>query len=114
MEVKLGELAGRNGSSSEVKEFGAHMVRDHTRLHKELGAAATSIGLTVPTDLSEDQKTEYTKLSKLSGKSFDKEYTDLMVKDQKILPLSRRLNQRLKIQNLKRQFLPRFQSSKSI
>jgi Na+-translocating ferredoxin:NAD+ oxidoreductase RnfC subunit len=44
-------------------------------------AAATSIGLTVPTDLSEDQKTENTKLSKLSGKSFDKEYTDLMVKD---------------------------------
>ena len=63
MEVKLGELAGRNGLSSEVKEFGAHMVRDHTRLHKELGAAATSIGLTVPTDLSEDQRIEYTKLS---------------------------------------------------
>jgi predicted outer membrane protein len=37
MEVKLGQLAGRNGSSSEVKEFGAHMVKDHTRLNKELG-----------------------------------------------------------------------------
>ena len=81
MEIKLGELAGRNGSSSEVKEFGAHMVKDHTRLNKELGAAATSIGLTVPTDLSEDQRTEYTKLSKMSGKRFDKEYIDLMVKD---------------------------------
>ena len=44
MEVKLGELAERNGLSSEVKEFGAHMVKDHTRLNKELGAAATSIG----------------------------------------------------------------------
>jgi putative membrane protein len=75
------ELATRNGLSSEVKEFGAHMVKDHTRLNKELGAAATSIGLTVPTDLSKDQKSEYTKLSKLFGKSFDKEYTDLMVKD---------------------------------
>ena len=81
MEVKLGELAERNSSSSEVKEFGAHMVKDHTRLNKELGLAATSIGLTVPTDLSEDQKAEYTKLSKLSGKSFDKEYIELMVKD---------------------------------
>ena len=81
MEVKLGELAERNSASSEVKEFGAHMVKDHTRLNKELGSAATSIGLTVPTDLSEDQKAEYTKLSKLSGKSFDKEYIDLMVKD---------------------------------
>jgi putative membrane protein len=81
MEMKLGELAERNSASSEVKEFGAHMVKDHTRLNKELGSAATSIGLTVPTDLSEDQKAEYTKLSKLSGKSFDKEYIDLMVKD---------------------------------
>ena len=81
MEVKLGELAERNSASSEVKEFGAHMVKDHTRLNKELGSAATSIGLTVPTDLSEDQKAEYTKLSKLSGKNFDKEYIDLMVKD---------------------------------
>ena len=70
MEVKLGELAERNSASSEVKEFGAHMVKDHTRLNKELGSAATSIGLTVPTDLSEDQKTEYTKLSKLSGRGF--------------------------------------------
>ena len=74
-------MAERNGLSSEVKEFGAHMVKDHARLNKELGAAATSIGLTVPTDLSEDQKTEYTKLSQMSGKSFDKEYADLMVKD---------------------------------
>jgi len=81
MEVKLGELAERNSASSEVKEFGAHMVKDHTRLNKELSSTATSIGLTVATDLSEDQKAECTKLSKLSGKSFDKEYIDLMVKD---------------------------------
>jgi hypothetical protein len=59
MEVKLGELAEPNGLSSEVKEFGAHMVKDQTRLNKELGAAATSIGLTVPSDLSEEQKTAF-------------------------------------------------------
>jgi putative membrane protein len=58
MEVELGKLAERKGSSSEVKEFGARMVKDHTRLNEELGSAATSIGLTVPTDLSEDQKAE--------------------------------------------------------
>jgi putative membrane protein len=79
-EVKLGQLAERKGSSAKVKEFGAHMVKDHTRLNKELGSTATSIGLTLPTDLSDDQKTEYTNLSKLSGKNFDTEYLDLMVK----------------------------------
>jgi putative membrane protein len=81
MEVELGQLAERNGSSSDVKAFGAHMVKDHTRLNNELGSVATSIGLTVPADLSAEQKREYTKLSKVSGKSFDRQYIDLMVKD---------------------------------
>ena len=57
------------------------MVKDHTRLNNELDSVATSIGLTVPTDLLSGQQSEYTKLSKLSGKEFDKEYMDLMVKD---------------------------------
>ena len=47
MEVKFGELADRSGLSLEVKELGVHMVKDHTRLNKELGAAATSMGLTI-------------------------------------------------------------------
>ena len=81
MEVELGQLAQRNASSSTVREFGARMVKDHTRLNNELGSVATSIGLTVPTNLLSGQQSEYTKLSKLSGKKFDKEYMDLMVKD---------------------------------
>ena len=50
MEVELGQLAQRNASSSAVREFGARMVKDHTRLNNELGSVATSIGLTVPTN----------------------------------------------------------------
>jgi len=46
MEVKLGEFAEQNGLSPKVKEFGTHMVKDHTKLNRELGAAAKSIGLT--------------------------------------------------------------------
>jgi putative membrane protein len=76
MEVELGKLAERKGSSSDVKEFGAHMVKDHTRLNTELGSVAKSIGLTVPADLSADQQREYTNLSKLSGKTFDKQYIE--------------------------------------
>ena len=81
MEVDLGQLAERNGSGAAVKEFGARMVKDHTRLNKELGSVATSIGLTVPTGLTADQQREYTTLSKLTGNRFDKAYMDLMVKD---------------------------------
>ena len=56
MEVELGQLAERNGSAAAVKEFGARMVKDHTRLNNELGSVATSIGLTVPTDLWANQQ----------------------------------------------------------
>jgi putative membrane protein len=81
MEVKLGRLAKENGSSSGVKEFGARMVKDHTRLNAKLEAAAKSVGLTVPSVISADQQAEYDKLAQLSGSQFDKAYIDLMVKD---------------------------------
>jgi putative membrane protein len=76
----LGKLGQQNASSPDVKQFGAKMVTDHTRLNTELGSVATSIGLTVPTDLSPQQQAEYKRLSKLSGTKFDKVYMDLMVK----------------------------------
>jgi putative membrane protein len=81
MEVDLGRLAEQNASDAEVKQFGARMVKDHTKLNTELGTVAKSIGLTVPTALSAEQQTEYAKLAKLSGAKFDKAYMDLMVKD---------------------------------
>jgi putative membrane protein len=81
MEVDLGRLAEQNASNPKVKQFGARMVKDHTRLKAELGSVAKSIGLTVPAALSADQQAEYANLSKLSGTKFDKAYMDLMVKD---------------------------------
>jgi putative membrane protein len=81
MEVELGHLAERNASTPAVKEFGSRMVKDHTRLNNELGSVAASIGLQVPKDLLPDQQSEYANLEKLSGKSFDKEYMDSMIKD---------------------------------
>jgi putative membrane protein len=81
MEIELGQLATKNGSNADVKAFGSQMVKDHSRLNDELGLAAKSRGLTVPTELTPEQKKEYQSLSKLSGKKFDKQYSDLMVKD---------------------------------
>ena len=81
MEVELGQLATKNGSNADVKAFGSQMVKDHSRLNNELGLAAKSSGLNVPTDLTPEQKNEYQNLSKVSGKNFDKQYSDLMVKD---------------------------------
>lgn len=81
MEVDLGRLAEKNASDTKVKQFGARMVKDHTRLNSDSSTVAKLVGLTVPTALSAEQQTEYAKLSKLSGSKFDKAYMDLMVKD---------------------------------
>ena len=35
-EIKAGEMAQEDGNSAEVKEFGKHMVMDHTKLGNEL------------------------------------------------------------------------------
>jgi putative membrane protein len=79
-EVELGKLAQQKASSPDVKQFGAEMVTDHTKLNTELGSVATASGLTVPTDLSPQQEAEYKKLTNLSGPKFDTAYLELMVK----------------------------------
>jgi hypothetical protein len=38
MEVDLGRLAEQNASDANVKQFGARMVKDHTKLNSELGS----------------------------------------------------------------------------
>jgi putative membrane protein len=81
MEVELGQLAQKNSSNDEVKQFGQLMVTDHTRLNQELGEAAKKDGLTVPSELNAKQKAEFQSLSKLSGKTFDEKYSQLMVQD---------------------------------
>ena len=81
MEVKLGQLAEHNGSASAVKEFGARMVKDHTRLNAELSATAKSVGLKVPDAISTQQQAQYDQLAALTGRKFDTAYIQMMVKD---------------------------------
>jgi len=80
-EVKLGEIASKQGSSSEVKDFGSMMVTDHTKLNDSLKAAAEKKGYKVPAELDAKHQATVDKLSKLSGEEFDKAYLDEMVKD---------------------------------
>ena len=56
------------------------MIEDHSNANSELKALAAKKGITLPADVTEDQKETYDKLSKLSGAEFDKEYVAAMVK----------------------------------
>lgn len=81
MEVQLGELAQQKASSQQVKDFGAMMVRDHSKANDELKAIALNKNITLPPAPGEDHMDHIKKLSEKSGKEFDKDYMRMMVKD---------------------------------
>jgi putative membrane protein len=78
-EVKLGELAQSNGSSDAVKEFGRHMVADHTMANRQLTHLASDLGVDLPANLDSKHQALYNRLSRLSGPSFDRAYARAML-----------------------------------
>ena len=80
-EVMLGQMAAKKGTSAAVKQFGMHMVSDHTKANNELKQVAMSEGVALPKDVGPENKAVMAKLSKLSGAAFDKAYVADMVKD---------------------------------
>jgi putative membrane protein len=82
-EVKLGQLAQQNASSQQVKDFGARMVADHTRLDQDVKSVASQENVNLPSDMSMKDRAQYDMLSKKTGASFDKAYIENMVKDHK-------------------------------
>lgn len=83
MEVELGNLAMKNGSSKLVKDFGKMMVEDHTKANNKLKEVASSKNVTLPTSVDADQQKEIDKLKGKTGTDFDKDYVSLMVDDHK-------------------------------
>jgi len=69
MEVRMGNLAEKNGQSDDVKSFGKRMVTDHTKANDELKSIASQKGVQLP---AKEPKLKWT-----SGKAF----IDMMVKD---------------------------------
>lgn len=82
-EVQLGELAQQKASSQKVKDYGAMMVRDHSKANDELKSIAAKKNITLPPAPGEDHMDHIKKLSEKSGKEFDKDYMKMMVDDHK-------------------------------
>lgn len=81
MEVQLGELAQQKAANQKVKDFGAMMVRDHSKANDDLKTIAGSKNITLPPAPGEDHMDDIKKLSEKSGKEFDKDYIKMMVDD---------------------------------
>lgn len=82
-EIKLGQLAEKQGESKGVKDLGKTLVTDHTKAKAEATDLAKEMDVKVPDEATEDAKETYQELAKLSGKEFDEEFVDAAVKDHK-------------------------------
>jgi putative membrane protein len=80
-EIALSKLAEEKASNPDVKAFAEKMVAEHTKMSASMKPFAVAWGLTPPTGPDADHQKDLDKLSKLSGKDFDKEYIDIMVSD---------------------------------
>ena len=82
-EVELGNLAQEKAVNLKVKDFGAMMVKDHSKVNDELKALAKSKGITLPDALDNDMQKIKNDLSAKSGANFDKAYVSNMIDDHK-------------------------------
>ena len=83
MEVELGNYAQQNAASQRVKDFGAMMVKDHTKAGDELKSIATAKNITLPATPGKDEQKDIADLMKKKGADFDKAYMNMMLSDHK-------------------------------
>ncbi|HEV7347192.1 DUF4142 domain-containing protein [Telluribacter sp.] len=79
LEIQLGNLAQQNGSSQQVKQFGQHMVKEHSAMNQNLKTIATGKGFKLPTTPSQQGMDKYTRLAAQKGVEFDRAYAQMMV-----------------------------------
>ncbi len=80
-EVKMGQLAQKNGASQGVRMFGQMLETDHSEANKKAEEAAAALHIKVPTQPDSEQKADFEHLSKLNGTMFDVEFVKHMIED---------------------------------
>jgi putative membrane protein len=80
-EIRLGELAAKNGSRPAVREFGQTLVADHAKAKTQAARVARKLGVDVPSGAMLKADAEYLKLKVLSDRSFDREFVGYMIRD---------------------------------
>jgi len=83
MEVEMGTMAQQKATDPQVKNFGAMMVRDHTKANEELKSLAVVKNVTLPAAMSDNMQRHMNDMREKTGYNFDKDYMDMMVKDHK-------------------------------
>ena len=82
-EVALGKLAVKKGQSKVVKNFGAMMVKDHSKADTKLLILINAKDIKLPVTPGAKSQALINKLSQKSGTDFDKAYVSCMLDDHK-------------------------------
>jgi putative membrane protein len=80
-QIRLGQLALKNGSTAQVRKLGQVMIDDHQKATDRLRSIATREGLTLPMDVTAEQQATIDRLTALSGSQFDSAYMDQVKSD---------------------------------
>jgi putative membrane protein len=80
-EIRLSQLAADRAGRDEVREFGQHMIHDHSEVNQELRQLAFRKGAEVAEDLDPEHSDAMDRLSGLKGADFDREYLIVMIRD---------------------------------
>lgn len=80
-EARLGRLIASRGASASVRSFGRTLTNDHSRARVHAVALAHRMGVRPPTSMAPEAQSEYRKLSRMSGRSFDREVRRYMIDD---------------------------------
>jgi putative membrane protein len=77
-ELNGAKAALEKATDSRVKSYAQQLIDDHTKMHEELAALASSKGVELPKDPSLGQKAKAKVLSMRDGDSFDKHFIESM------------------------------------
>ncbi|MFT3936247.1 MAG: DUF4142 domain-containing protein [Chitinophagaceae bacterium] len=82
-EVKLAQIAKEKATDTAVQHFADMMIADHSAANEKVKALAAERNVTLPAEPGADKQKAADELSKKTGKAFDKDYVDAMVKGHK-------------------------------
>jgi len=86
-EIQAGQLAQKKGTTRDVKDYGAVLVRDHTKGDQDVKALASKMNVDLEATKNDARHQEkqqvmqnkMDQLQKLSGKEFDRAFAQMMV-----------------------------------
>lgn len=80
-EMKMGELAVKQGNSAAVRSFGTMLAADHGKHRADLAALGATMGVDKTNALMPEADAAYAKLKGMTGAAFDKAFAMHMVMD---------------------------------